>query len=93
MKRLLQMIGAAAAMLAAQMSSADDYQFIISGDPVAAASVGSKAVASPGTSLVTGTLTAPTGAVSLEARYRTWYESDGTALRSDKANGLILFIK
>lgn len=91
MRKLL--ICGAAAMLATLTLSADDYQFIISGDPVAAASVGSKAVASPGTSLVTGALTASAGAVSLEARYRTWYESDGTALRSDKANGLILFIK
>ena len=87
------MIGVAVAMFAPLMSSADDYQFIISGDPVAAASVGSKAVASPGTSLVTGSLTRPTEAASLEARYRTWYESAGIALRSDKAHGFILVIK
>lgn len=92
MKKLLLMIGAAAA-LAPLMSSADDYQFIISGDPVAAASAGSRAVASPGTSLVTGTLTTPTGAVSLEARYRTWYESAGIALRSDKAHGFIFVVR
>ncbi len=93
MKRLLQMIGVAAAMFAAQMSSADDYRFIISGDPVAAASVGSKAVASPGTSLVTGALTASSGAASLEARYRTIAKTVGIALRTDKAKGMVLIVR
>ena len=38
MKRLIIMMGAAV-MIAPLMLSADDYQFIISGDPVAAATV------------------------------------------------------
>ena len=77
-------------LLVPLVALADAYQFIISGDPVAAATVGSRAVASPGISLVTGTLTAPTAAASLEARFRTWYESIGIALRSDKFRGMII---
>ena len=88
----LLIIGAAAILLVPLVVLADTYQFIISGDPVAAATVGSCATASSGISLATGTLTAPTVATSLEARYRTWDESDGIGLRSDKA-GLAICIK
>ena len=93
MNRLLLLIGAAAMLLVSIEALADAYQFIISGDPVAAATEGCRVAASSGTSLVTGTLTAPTAADSLEARYRTWYESDGTALRSDKPRGMTICIK
>ena len=92
MKTLL-IIGAAATLFVPLVSLADAYQFIISGDPVAAATEGCRVVASSGTSLETGTLTAPTAADSLEARYRTWFESDGTALRSDKPRGLKICFK
>ena len=92
MKTLL-IIGAAAMLLVSMEALADAYQFIISGDPVAAATEGCRVVASSGTSLETGTLSAPTAADSLEARYRTWFESDGTALRSDKPRGLKICIK
>ena len=74
-------------------SRADTYQFIISGDPIAAATVDSCAVASSATALVTGTYSASTAAAPLEARYRTWDESDGIALRSDKRRGFMLFVK
>ena len=91
MNRLL-LIGAAAMLLVSMEALADAYQFIISGDPVAAATEGCRVVASSGTSLETGIFTTPTAADSLEARYRTWYESDGTALRSDKARGIVIYI-
>ncbi|MBR2838326.1 MAG: hypothetical protein IKE55_06075 [Kiritimatiellae bacterium] len=92
MNRLL-LIGAAAMPLVPMGASADAYQFIISGDPVAAATEGCRVVASSGTSLETGRLATTTAADSLEARYRTWYESDGTALRSDRPRGMTICIR
>ena len=72
---------------------ADTYQFIISGDPVAAATVDSCAVASSGTSLETATRSGGSAASSLEARYRTWDESDGIALRSDKYRATMIIFR
>ena len=69
------------------------YQFILSGDPVAAASAGSHAAASSGTALVTATCSAPASATPLEARFRTIDESDGIALRSDKPLATILYVR
>ena len=69
-------------------SRADTYQFIVSGYP--AANVYYPSV-SPSTSLVTGVRTVPSASASLEARYRTWDRSAGTAFRSDKAGLVILF--
>ena len=92
MKRLIIMMGAAV-MIAPLMLSADDYQFIISGDPVAAATVNSSESATPGTALVTSTQTDPTVATSLEARYRTTAPTAGIKLRSDAAKGMIISVK
>ena len=86
MKRILSM--ASAAMLVPLMSSADSC--IISGDPVAAATVNSSAKVSTSTALVSGTLSSLTESSSLEARYRTWKLSNCTALRSDKAGMTIV---
>ena len=72
---------------------ADTYQFIISGDPVAAATIDSSAAASSGTALVTATRAVPTAAQPLEARYRTWDESDGIALRSDKYRATMIIFR
>ena len=83
MKKLLIIIGAAA-MLAPLLASADGYQFIISGDPVAAATVNSYAAVSSGKALMTDTISAKLDSKSLEARFRTWCESLGRALRSDE---------
>ena len=83
----------AAALLAPLMLSADDYQFIISGDPVAAATANCSESATPGTALVTSSRTTPTVAVSLEARCRTIEETDGIALRTDKYIGFTVIIK
>ena len=92
MKRLLLTIGAAT-MVAPLMSSADGYQFIISGDPVAVATANSSASASSGTALVTSSRTSPTAVASLEARYRTIDETDGIALRTDEFRGIIISFK
>lgn len=92
MKRPL-MLCLVAMLLAPLASPADAYQFIISGDPVAAATASSRAAASSGSALVTGTLSAPAAATSLDARYRTWDESDGIALRTDAALAFTLVIR
>ena len=76
-------IGAAAVLLMPLVSSADDYRFIISGDPVAAATVGSCSAASSGRALATDALTTSSVSRPLEARFRTWFASLGRALRSD----------
>ena len=84
----------AVVVVALSPSLADEsYRFIISGDPVAAASADSSESASSGTALVTGTLSSPSSLASLEARYRTWDESDGIALRSDKFVSTIIIVK
>ena len=85
MKRLLT-IGTAAMLLMPLVSSADDYQFIISGDPVAAATVGNCSAASSGKALVSDALATASVSRPLEARFRTWLASLGKALRSDKWN-------
>ena len=93
MARSLFMIGAAIMLLAPLEALADDaYQFIMSGDSVGASTEKCCAVASCSTSLVTGALTASTVSTSLESRYRTWDESVGIALRSDKL-GTVLILR
>ena len=85
-------LGMCAAMLAPLMSSADSYRFIISGDPVAAASANTSVSASFGSALETSTRSLPLGAVSLEARYRTMDKTLGVGLRSDPPRGAILIV-
>lgn len=93
-KRLLHAAALSAVALTAYSPlHADDYQYIISGDPVAAATVDSCAFASAATALNTGTLSTLAAAVPLEARYRTWYESDGIALRTDRRVGTVIVIR
>jgi len=89
MKKIAVMLGAAALL----PLHADTYQFIISGDPAAAATADSHSVASTATSLETATRSGGSAASALEARYRTWDESDGIALRSDKYRGLLIIVK
>lgn len=83
----------AAAAAAPPVLSADGYQFIVTGDPVAASTADSSTAVSPSASLETGALAAKTTAGSLEARYRTWDESGGEALRSDKALAFTIVIR
>ena len=86
MKKIAMMLGAAALL----PLKADTYQFIVSGYPAANESY---AAASAATSLETATRSGGSAATSLEARYRTWDESDGIALRSDKYRGLLIIVK
>ena len=65
------------------ISFADDYQFIISGDPVAAAMSKTCVAVSSGKALVSGTLSGKTGSGPIEARFCTWSASMSKALRSD----------
>ena len=86
----------AATMTAAPLAAAsgDEYQFIHSGDPVAAATAGSSAASSAPASITRGTLADGFVLASdLEARSRTTDESAATALRSDKFKGTFLIFK
>lgn len=80
----------ALALASAPPASLADYQFIVSGYPAANVSYPS---ASTGTDIVTATCSSPTTAVPLEARYRTWGESEGIDLRSDASTGFILVVR
>jgi len=92
MKKLLIMTCAAAAMLAPLVSSADDYKFIVSGDPVAAATANSHSAVSSGNALVADALTAVSASKALEARFRTWCASIGRALRTDDWSAALMII-
>ena len=72
-------------------ANGDEYQFIISGDPVAAAVAGSSSASSETSALVGGPLA--DGSVyggELEARFRTTNDSNLSWLRSDKPKGCII---
>ena len=69
---------------------AGTYQFIVSGYPAVNESY---AAASLGTALATATRSGGSAASSLEARYRTWDESDGIALRSDKYRATMIIFR
>ncbi len=86
MKKIAMILGAAALL----PLHADTYQFIVSGYPAANESY---AATSAATSLETATRSGGSAASPLEARYRTWDESDGVALRSDKYRGLLIIVK
>ena len=71
------------------------YQFWVSGTKAEIATKNySDESPSSAVSLETGTYSTPTaGPISLEARFRTWLESVGIALRSDLLKGLLMIIK
>ena len=82
-----------AAMAAAPLATArgDGYQFVVSGE-IVAATTGCSSDSSEATSLTSGTLA--DGVVydsELEARYRTSDESNTSSLSSDKIGMVILF--
>ncbi len=86
----------ASAMAAAPLTAAngDGYQYILSGDPVAAETAVSSSASSTTTPLTSGTLAdGHVLASELEARYRTMGESAIMALRSDKFNAMIIIYK
>lgn len=95
MGKKFALIGAVAMLLASLASSADDYQYIITPgyDPNAASLAYSSSSASLGTAFVTATRAVPSAGQPIEARYRTWDESDGIPFRSDKVWGFNIFIR
>ena len=90
MKRLLLKIGAAVAMFAPLMSSADGYQFIVSGYPAANPR---QAARSAATGLETGAYRIASYADALEARYRTCVASNASALRSDEFKCMMIIMR
>lgn len=82
MKRIAVILGAAALL----PLHADTYQFIISGDPVAAATADSHSVASAATSLETATRSVGSSLfalpLSLRRRNVVYYSANGTSLWS-----------
>ena len=89
-RRALSAALVAAGAAALSPLRADTYQFIVSGYPAANERY---AAASAATTLATATRAVPTAPEALEARYRTWDESDGIPLRSDKPQGVVLIFR
>ena len=81
-----------AAMAAAPLAAAngDEYQFIVSGDPVAAATVGSSSASSDEITLETGALRVAGTANDLEARSRSNGASIAIALNATKFRTFIM---
>ena len=69
---------------------ADTYQFIVSGYPAANESY---AAASVGIAFATATRSGGSAASPLDARYRTWDESDGIPFRSDAPVGVWIIFR
>lgn len=86
----------AAMMTAAPLAAAsgDGYQFILSGDPVAASTAGSSSASSATASLTSGTLAGGfVLADDLEARSHTFGESGLSALRSDDFTSTMIILR
>ena len=85
---------ATVAMTFASAAFTDEpYQYIKTPgyDPAIYSASNSSAVASSSTSLTTGTQSLPAAEPSsLEARFRTWLESIGTALKSTKFRSIVI---
>ncbi len=79
------------ALVVPTAASADDYQYIISGDPEY--DPPASFLASGGTSLTGGPLSNRSASDALDARYRTDMASIGTGLRSDKYSGFSIIIR
>ena len=89
-------MGAATALALAAAppaASADDYQYMISGDPIAAATVGTAYGDSSGTSLAVGALGGISAADELDARSRVSGDSTGTALDSTKQQAMAIILR
>ena len=90
MKKPLMLICTAATLAAAYWAKADnDYQYIVSGYPVANPC---SSLASDGLPLATGRYTYRSAESPLEARFRTFLESAGSKLLSTKFIGLQIVI-
>lgn len=89
-------IGVLVAMASLSLRADEPYQYIVTPgyDPAAASLVDSSSASSSAVGFTTGVLSAPAAeAVSLEARFRTWLESLGIALKSTRFRGLFMKIK
>ena len=77
------------------MALGDDYQFIRTPgwNPVSASLQNSFADRSGGVALSTAGKTAKSPSCGLEARFRSWDESDGVELRSDINFPTVLFVR
>ena len=84
-----------AAITAAPLAAAngDEYQFIVSGDPIAAATVGSSSAISDEITLETGALRVVGSADDLEARSRTTGASVAIALNATKFRTFIMSVR
>ena len=84
-----------AAITAAPLAAAngDEYQFIVSGDPIAAATVGSSSAISGEITLETGALRVAGSADDLEARSRTTGASVAIALNATKFRAFIMSVR
>lgn len=88
-RRRRSLAAAVAVAAGAAIPAGADYQFIVSGYPAANESY--PAAFAP-TSLVTATRSGKSVSSALEARCRTWDESNATSLRSDKYEGAFAII-
>jgi len=69
------------------------YQYLVSGNPETAVTANSSTrEQEDGVSFATGTISTPTSAISVEARYRTWLESEGTDVDSTKFYGSVIIV-
>ena len=80
-KRMLRLITVGTLSIVSFGSLAEEYKFFISGFP---ADNNCSSLESNATALETSSLTKSSDAMSIDARYRSWKESTGIALRSDK---------
>ena len=74
-------------------ANGDEYQFIVSGDPVAAATVGSSSASSDEITLETGALRVAGSPNDLEARSRTAVASVAIALNATKFRTFIMTVR
>lgn len=82
-----------AAFAAVLPSVADDYQFIVSGDPVAAATADTSSCATEGVALLTGTLTASVMSPEFDIRSWTLFETLGVKLNTWPLRGGLFIIR
>ena len=88
--RKLATLLSALLLVGMQFAAGDTYQYIISGTPVANESY---AANSPASSLASATRRDGSAASPMEARYRTWDESDGIPFRSDKFKAMMIIFR
>lgn len=97
MRKQTPPIGAALAFALglATAAGAEDYQFILTPgwNAVTASYRNSSTSHSDGSDIATGAIRVASTSSDLEARYRTFDESDPTDLRSDEWQGTILYVR